>query len=878
MPHACYTLQSCGLPLGHHHPVRYVMIESVVSYCNAQYRRLRVIASLCFVVAFGVTDSALAQKDDAQSSGRGRTEVGNVPWDPSTLTGDKVIHGVDDRIDVYEETDSFRVDLSNSVCALMPDFRVSDNGDGTSTILAAQYTQFGDPACAEEPFGDQPTAAFCTGFLVGEDLIATAGHCFDEADIPITRFVFGWVMEDATTAATVIPDSQIYTAVEIVGRELIGSEFDWAVLRVDRPVVVPGALPLEIRRSGTVPLGAQVGVIGHPSGLPMKIAFGDETVVVFNSAPGFFAANLDTYAGNSGSPVFNATTGVVEGILVRGAPDYVDTGSCFVSDVLADNEGGESATKTTVFDEFVDEVVTSRGTVRFDKTTYACPDVVEVTLRDSDLAGAVGITITTSGGDVEDLFLNETVPGLGVFRATIQIGEGGANPQNGQLNVVDGQSISTQYNDADDGSGSSATVNALAAVDCTAPVIFNVTITNVSSSWATVNFTTNEPALGQIQVGTDCGVVDSTFTGTTTGTDHSVLVRNLDLSTQYFITVEAIDDAGNTGSDDNIGACYTFTTANRGVYYTQFFGDPPHDLNNSTISLLPIDAHPFYAMCVRPATSYPTNPALGTTLSLADDSSELVTIGASETVSLYGIDYSEFHVGSNGYITFDGPDITFAESVPAHFDRQRISGLFVDLDPSSGGRVTSLELSDRIAITYRDVSQFGTANSNNFQIELFFDGRIDITYLNVDSTIGLVGLSQGFGVASDYGPMDLSAGITCGANINDFDGDGILNIIEGTGDPDRDGSPNLADLDSDADGIPDAEEGTDDVDGDGIPNFLDTDSDADGVSDSDEVAFGFDPYNKEAFPDLPLAFWSVLALMLAVSGIAALRYAGKATP
>jgi len=34
-------------------------------------------------------------------------------------------------------------------------------------------------------------------------------------------------------------------------------------------------------------------------------------------------ANLDTFGGNSGSAVFNAETGEVEGILVRGENDYV---------------------------------------------------------------------------------------------------------------------------------------------------------------------------------------------------------------------------------------------------------------------------------------------------------------------------------------------------------------------------------------------------------------------------------------------------------------------------------------------------------------------------------------------------------------------------
>ncbi|MCW1886893.1 hypothetical protein OKA04_19290 [Luteolibacter flavescens] len=67
----------------------------------------------------------------------------------------------------------------------------------------------------------------------------------------------------------------------------------------------------------------------------------------------------------------------------------------------------------------------------------------------------------------------------------------------------------------------------------------------------------------------------------------------------------------------------------------------------------------------------------------------------------------------------------------------------------------------------------------------------------------------------------------------DNDGDGIPNGDEGSGqvDTDGDGVPDIADGDSDGDGIPDSVEGNGDLDGDGIPNFRDLDSDNDGIND-----------------------------------------------
>ena len=62
-------------------------------------------------------------------------------------------------------------------------------------------------------------------------------------------------------------------------------------------------------------------VIGHPSGLPTKIS--DGAIVRENANKVFFQSTLDTFGGNSGSAVFDAKTGLVEGILVRGERDYV---------------------------------------------------------------------------------------------------------------------------------------------------------------------------------------------------------------------------------------------------------------------------------------------------------------------------------------------------------------------------------------------------------------------------------------------------------------------------------------------------------------------------------------------------------------------------
>lgn len=266
----------------------------------------------------------------------------------------KVIYGTDDRIDVYEESNPDRLDWADSTCALVFTSSMLENEDGTFTLLTTPFRQLGLPPCEGEPFANQPTASFCSGFLAASDIVVTAGHCTRSRTLENIAFVFGFDMENAITANTIIPANRVYFGATRLGEQVVSNGADFSVVRLDRPVSAPGIDPLPFRQVGTIGVGTQIGVIGHPSGLPKKISFGAQTTVRSLAAE-FFVANLDTYGGNSGSPVFNALTGTVEGVLVRGETDYRRASGCFESNRIADNVGGEDVTKATVFAPFVVE-------------------------------------------------------------------------------------------------------------------------------------------------------------------------------------------------------------------------------------------------------------------------------------------------------------------------------------------------------------------------------------------------------------------------------------------------------------------------------------------------------------------------------------------
>ena len=238
-------------------------------------------------------------------------------------------------------------------------------------------------------------------------------------------------------------------------------------------------------------------------------------------------------------------------------------------------------------------------------------------------------------------------------------------------------------------------------------------------------------------------------------------------------------------------ATVTFTNVNSGIahtrkvtltvtapdYFTELFDAGDNDLVNQTLTFIPDESGSFYAVCRKTTTDFPTDPNGGTTISLEDDDYEEVILSGDEAVCFYGQSFNSFYIGSNGYVTFETGDTQYFESLENHFQFMRISALFDDLSPNVGGAVTWRQLDDRVVVTFEDVPEFNTSNSNSFQIEMFFDGTISITHLGISATDGLAGFSQGSGIPPDFEESDLSAYNECRIP-GDFDTDGDVDSVD----------------------------------------------------------------------------------------------------
>jgi bacillopeptidase F (M6 metalloprotease family) len=113
-----------------------------------------------------------------------------------------------------------------------------------------------------------------------------------------------------------------------------------------------------------------------------------------------------------------------------------------------------------------------RGSLSVDSEEYGCASRVRITLADADIdidPGRIGLAavIAESPFGPQAAQLVETGRDTGVYAGTLLLG---ASPDPSSLQVAEGDTVVITYQDADDGTSTPVTVQALAPVtDCTAP-------------------------------------------------------------------------------------------------------------------------------------------------------------------------------------------------------------------------------------------------------------------------------------------------------------------------------------------------------------------------------------------------------------------------
>ena len=235
------------------------------------------------------------------------------------IEDEKVVYGDDNREDVQDVKSFYWRAMADTTAAMVLTKKLGKAQNGVIKIIENSIQETWK-LCPSERFSAQKNPGNCTGFLLSGNLLITAGHCLRRStSCNNYKWVFGMYQQEGTSELEV-PENHVFGCKRIIHHaENRLTKEDWGIVELDRKA--EGFPHVQINTESEINIGEEVVVIGNPSGLPTKVA--GDAYVRKNDHENFFVASLDTFGGNSGSPVFNAKTGLVEGILVRGEADYV---------------------------------------------------------------------------------------------------------------------------------------------------------------------------------------------------------------------------------------------------------------------------------------------------------------------------------------------------------------------------------------------------------------------------------------------------------------------------------------------------------------------------------------------------------------------------
>ena len=227
--------------------------------------------------------------------------------------------------------------------------------------------------CTDEPFTHQPVVVErnaesygdygYTGYLIEPDQVLTCWHGWKDFSYEPQIAIFGYAATSGSEYTTELRSENVvpvhlYPAKRPTGLHSTSSVAnDWVVLRLERPVT---HIKLTLRHRLSAPrVGQAVYTLGYPCGLPLKLA---DNATVLSESSQEFRANLDTYSGNSGSPVFDALTHDLLGLVVagqKGQGDFeaVPARKCYVSNRIDHEVTGQVALSSMCFEAAVNKSI-----------------------------------------------------------------------------------------------------------------------------------------------------------------------------------------------------------------------------------------------------------------------------------------------------------------------------------------------------------------------------------------------------------------------------------------------------------------------------------------------------------------------------------------
>lgn len=258
--------------------------------------------------------------------------------DIGAITGFDAIYGEDDREYVSLSSSVDVRKLSDSIALLVRTESMSRQAEG-KTLIGTDNLMGTTGVCSDVKFAKERSIPACSSFLIAPDVMVTAGHCIEASECKRghKKFIFGVTQDKTTDEGYLVNRSDIYSCKKILKRNLAPGN-DYAIVKLDREVT--DRSPLKLNKDNSLTMDSHLFMIGHPMGQAL-VHSKTSGIYDLNEDAKVFYATLDSFFGNSGSPVFNAKTLEVEGILITGQGDLLQDNARRCRYYETHEDGGE---------------------------------------------------------------------------------------------------------------------------------------------------------------------------------------------------------------------------------------------------------------------------------------------------------------------------------------------------------------------------------------------------------------------------------------------------------------------------------------------------------------------------------------------------------
>lgn len=245
---------------------------------------------------------------------------GGSNYQPVAIYGDNTLND-------YYKVDKSLQQLADSVVAIMEKSAIGyDDATGKYKTLTLSSVNENAGISRGATFSGQKTLSFCSGALVSDNLVLTAGHCINNTPSDPHYFdkvyvVFGWRQTGRGKYDTTFSPDQVYEVERILAHKLDGSignmdtYRDYALIALKQRVANRAPLTIERSHGEGLSVGSYVFASGYPMGMSVKITDPRDATIKEIGRNGY-ATDLDAFGGSSGGPVFDSYTRRICGVVI----------------------------------------------------------------------------------------------------------------------------------------------------------------------------------------------------------------------------------------------------------------------------------------------------------------------------------------------------------------------------------------------------------------------------------------------------------------------------------------------------------------------------------------------------------------------------------